>query len=167
MNVLGVLGHGRNFCACISCNSNLFSAFMTCSSKMPYSSVQITTGLQRYCSVVSFCPYLQSAKHRNRSRTLARICRYAPQCHHLQIGNLETGPRRGTFHDSLTRFSENCLHISSILTNFTQLLKCIQSYLLELSFSTRKDKKRKFWIIFRHKYGILKKLCKFAQNLMI
>ena len=32
--------------------------------------------------------------------------------------NLGTGPRRGTLPDSLTRFSENCLHISSILTNF-------------------------------------------------
>ena len=32
--------------------------------------------------------------------------------------NLGTGPRRGTLPDSLTRFSENCLHISSILMNF-------------------------------------------------
>ena len=32
--------------------------------------------------------------------------------------NLGTGPQRGTLPDSLTRFSENCLHISSILKNF-------------------------------------------------
>ena len=32
--------------------------------------------------------------------------------------NLGTGPRRGTLPDSLTRFSENCLYISNILTNF-------------------------------------------------
>ncbi len=32
--------------------------------------------------------------------------------------NLGTGPRRGTLPDSLTRFSENCLYISSILMNF-------------------------------------------------
>ena len=40
------------------------------------------------------------------------------QCHYFQVRKLGNRQRRGTLPDSLTRFSENCLHISSILTNF-------------------------------------------------
>lgn len=76
-----------------------------------------------YCRMTSALMNACSAKHRNKSHnhfslSMPSISAARDNATTSMSENLGTGPRCGTFPDSLTRFSEKSLCISSILTNF-------------------------------------------------